>query len=837
MIKLLRQTAVRLLWMNKNNPSSSFISKGQGFSAQAALQNGDYYSIDYANPTPSSPFEELNSHFYGSSIQECLFNHDIIKGQALHSQILKKGNCLDLFARNVLLNFYVKSDLLPDACKLFDEMPERNTISLVTLIQGLGKAGRFTDALGFFSVLHRDGHELNPFVFTTVLKLFVSMERPELGWNIHACIYKLGQDCNAFVGTALIDSYSMCGLVDIARDVFDGILYKDMISWSGMVAGYVENACFEEALQLYLEMRMVGFMPNNFTLASGLKACIGLGAVCSAKSIHGCTLKTGFEKDNYVGIALLGLYTKFGDFSEAELVFKDMPKKDVIPWSFMITHCAQTDQSVLAVDIFHQMRKAFVMPNEYTLASLLQACASMASLNMGKQMHCIVMKVGLDSNVFVSNALMDVYAKCERIEDSLVLFEASANKNDVTWNTMIVGYGQLGDGERALILFRGMLEHNVLPTEVTYSSTLRACASLATVDPGMQIHAFTIKTKFDKDSVVGNSLIDMYAKCGNIKPARLIFDTMGKWDEVSWNTIISAYAMHGLGKEALIMFERMQGTDCKPNKLTFVGVLSACSNMGLLDEGQTYFTSMISDYGIEPCIEHYTCMVWLLGGSGNLDKAMELIREVPFEPSIMIWRAVLGACVIHKNVELGKVAAEHVLEMDPQDQTAYVLLSNIFASLKRWGHVAQVRKSMKNKGVKKEPGLSWVEIQGETHYFTVGDASHPDIRLIKGMLEWLRMKVNRAGYIANCNVILLDVEDEEKERLVWSHSERLALAFALVRTPLGSPVCILKNLRICADCHAAVKLISKVVQREIVVRDINRFHHFEDGICSCGDYW
>lgn len=329
----------------------------------------------------------------------------------------------------------------------------------------------------------------------------------------------------------------------------------------------------------------------------------------------------------------------------------------------------------------------------------------------------------------------------------------------------------------------------------------------------------------------------MYAKCGNIKPARLVFDMMGKRDEVSWNAIISAYAMHGLGKEALRMFERMRGTDCKPNKLTFVGVLSACSNMGLLDEGQAYFTSMIRDYGIEPCIEHYTCMVWLLGRSGNLDKAMNLIMEMPFEPTIMVWRAVLGACVIHKNVELGKVAAEHVLEMEPQDETAYVLLSNIYASVKRWGHVAHVRKSMKKKGVKKEPGLSWVEIQGDVHYFTVGDTSHPDIRLIKGMLEWLKMRIDKEGYIANCNVVLLDVEDEEKQRLVWSHSERLALAFALVRTPSGSPLRILKNLRICPDCHAAVKLISKVVQREIVVRDINRFHHFENGICSCGDYW
>ncbi|KAL2903765.1 hypothetical protein RDABS01_002475 [Bienertia sinuspersici] len=287
-------------------------------------------------------------------------------------------------------------------------------------------------------------------------------------------------------------------------------------------------------------------------------------------------------------------------------------------------------------------------------------------------------KVGLDSNVYVSNALMDVYAKCGKIEDSLVLFEVSTNKNDVAWNTRIVGYCQSEDAEKALLMFKSMLDNNL------------ASGCLL--------------------SLVSNSLIDINAKCGNIKPARLVFDTMDRWDEVSWNTIISAYAMHGLGKEALILFQRMQKTDNKSNKLTFAGVLSARSDMGLLDEGQALFSSMVKDHGIEPCVEHYTCMVWLLGRLRNLDKAMKLITDMP-------------------------VAAEHVLEMEPQDETAYVLLSNIYASVKQWGHVALVQKSM-NKGVKKEPGLSWVEIQE------------------KEKLQF-----------ANCNVVLLDVEDEEKERL------------------------------------------------------------------------
>ncbi|CAK9144379.1 unnamed protein product [Ilex paraguariensis] len=246
---------------------------------------------------------------------------------------------------------------------------------------------------------------------------------------------------------------------------------------------------------------------------------------------------------------------------------------------------------------------------------------------------------------------------------------------------------------------------------------------------------------------------------------------------------------------------------------------------------------MGQDYGIEPCIEHYTCMVSLLGRLGHLDKALKLIEEIPFEPSLMVWRALLGACVIHNNIELGRMAAQHVLEMEPQDESTYVLMSNIYATARRWDSVASVRKNMKSKGVKKEPGLSWIETQGTVHYFTVGDASHPDVKLIHGMLEWLNMKSKKAGYVPYCNAILLDVEDDDKRRLLWVHSERLALAFGLIRQPSGSPIRIIKNLRICMDCHAAIKFLSKIVDRELIIRDINRFHHFNDGICSCGDYW
>lgn len=801
------------------------------FSAQAAQLAQQFAS---STELPSSEFD---FHAYATMLQDCIRNADPTSGKGLHCEILKRGGCLDLFAYNVLLNMYVKSELLCDAVTLFDEMPERNTISFVTLIQGYAQSLRFTEGVELFVRLHREGHELNPFVFSAILKMLVGMGWAEPGWTMHACIWKLGHDSNAFVGTALIDAYSVSGHVANARKVFDGIICKDIVSWSGMVACYSENGCFEEALEAFSQMRITGFRPNNFTFAGVFKACLGLEAFNAGKSVHGCALKTRYEQDLYVGVALLELYTKSGDIDDAQRAFEEIPKKDVIPWSFMIARYAQSGRSEDAVDLFCRMRQAFVVPNQFTFASLLQACATMEGLVLGKQIHSHVLKVGLCSDVFVSNALMDVYAKCGRMGNSMDLFLESPNRNDVTWNTMIVGYVQSGDGEKALKLFLNMLEYQVQATEVTYSSVLRASASLAALDSGVQIHSSTVKTFYDKNIVVANALIDMYAKCGSIKDARLIFDMLDERHEVSWNAMISGYSMHGLGREALKLFEMMQKMKCKPNKLTFVGVLSACSSAGLLDQAQAYFNSMVQDYSIEPCIEHYTCMVWLLGRSGHLEKAVKLIEEIPFEPSVMVWRALLGACVIHNDVDLGKMSAQRVLEMDPQDEAAHVMLSNIYATAKRWENMASVRKDMKRKGVKKEPGLSWIENQGIVHYFTVGDTLHPDMKLINGMLDSLNMKIRKAGYVPNRNAVLLDVDDDEKERLLWVHSERLALAYGLIKTPSGRPIRIIKNLRICVDCHAAFKLISKVVRREIIVRDMNRFHHFQDGICSCGDYW
>lgn len=780
-------------------------------------------------------FLEFDSYAYARALTSCIADGKLYRGRAIHCDVLKKGGCLDLFCRNILLNFYVRFDLVSCAHRLFDEMHDRNMVSFVNLIQGHAKSGNFPEATELLLRLYREGHELNHFVFTTALKLFLIIDLPEVGHCLHASICKLGHDNNSFVGASLIEAYSCCGLVDDARWVFDSI-QKDIVVWTGMVSCYAENEYPYEAVLLFSEMMQAGFKPNNYTLTSLLKASVSLSLELG-KSIHGCSVKSLYESDEYVGGALLDMYAKCGDIEDARLAFNMVPDCDVILWSFMIARYAQSDKNLEALDLFQRMVKSWVIPNEYSFSSVLQACSNMGDLDLGGQLHCHVIKIGLVSEIFVANALMDVYAKCNDLEGLNKIFYGLHHKNDVSWNTVIVGYVQLDLGDDALSIFNQMREFGIPATQVTYSSALRACASNAAIEMVGQVHALVIKTPFKYDNVVSNSLIDAYAKCGNIRFASKVFGLMKEHDLISWNALISGYAIHGPSNDALSLFRKMTEEGVRANGVTFVGVLSACSNMGLLQEGRALFSSMTEDYNIEPSMEHYTCMVKLFGRLGCFDDAMKLIKEIPLQSSVVVWRALLGACLIHKNVDLGKVCAEKVLEIEPQDELTCVLLSNLYAAAGRWNNVSLIRSYMRNKQLKKEPGISWIEKQGEVHSFAAGDMSHPDMRVINAMLEWLNRKIGKAGYVPDFNVVLHDVGDELKKKLVWRHSERLALAFGLVSMPIGSPIRVIKNLRFCSDCHTSFKFISKVVERELIVRDMNRFHHFEGGVCSCADYW
>lgn len=341
----------------------------------------------------------------------------------------------------------------------------------------------------------------------------------------------------------------------------------------------------------------------------------------------------------------------------------------------------------------------------------------------------------------------------------------------------------------------------------------------------------------EENVYVGTSVVDMYSKCGRVEMARKAFHRIKEKNILSWSAMIAGYGMHGHGQEALEVFNEMRRLGLKPNYITFVSVLAACSHAGLLNEGRHWYNAMRKEFGIEPGIEHYGCMVDLLGRAGCLDEAYGLIREMRVKPDAAMWGALLSACRIHKNVKLAEIASDRLFELDATNSGYYVLLSNIYAEAGMWKDVERMRVLVKTRGVEKPPGYSSVEVKGNTHLFYVGDKRHPQHKEIYAYLDKLLERMQEAGYAPNTGSVLHDLDEEEKESMLRIHSEKLAVAFALMNSAQGSVIHVIKNLRVCTDCHTAIKIITKLTGREIVVRDIKRFHHFKDGLCSCGDYW
>eukprot|EP01018_Ginkgo_biloba_P017735 Gb_08968 [translate_table: standard] len=469
-------------------------------------------------------------------------------------------------------------------------------------------------------------------------------------------------------------------------------------------------------------------------------------------------------------------------------------------------------------------------------ASLLEACANMKTPAEGKQIHAQMLINGIDQHVFLGNKLVGMYAKCGSMMDARLLFDKMPKRSVFLWNVMIRGYAGTGLCEEAVKFYYQMLRTGKQPDKFTFPCVLKACGGLSAFQQGKAIHDRIIRSGFDSDVSVGNALVAMYSKCGSIENARHVFDRMSQRNVVSWTAMIAGYGMHGHVNEALTLFDQLQHASMKPDQITFTAVLSACSHAGLVDEGRIYFDRMIRDFHIMPSVEHYTCMVDLLGRAGRLDEAEDFIKRMPLKPDAGVWGALLGACRNHCNIELGERVAEKIFELDPENAGYYALLSNMYATAGRWDGVAHVRTLLKGKGLKKAPGSSWIEIENRVHIFLVGDKSHPQSEEIYEMLENFARQMQEAGYVPATNFVMHGIGDEEKERILCGHSEVLAITFGLMNTCPGTPLCITKNLRVCDYCHTLTKFISKIVEREIFVRDMNHFHHFKDGLCSCRDY-
>uniref|UniRef100_A0A0D9XX24 DYW domain-containing protein n=1 Tax=Leersia perrieri TaxID=77586 RepID=A0A0D9XX24_9ORYZ len=574
-----------------------------------------------------------------------------------------------------------------------------------------------------------------------------------------------------------------------------------------------------------------------FKLHELLQLCAKRRSLLVGKSCHGLAIHFGLVTDTVTCNILINLYTKCVQNDCARRVFDAMSFRSIVSWNTMIAGYTHSKEDVEALKLFSRMHQEGTQMTEFTLSSTLCACAAKYAIIECKQLHTIAIKLALDSNSFVGTAILDVYAKCNMIKDACWVFEKMPEKTSVTWSSLFAGYVQNGLHEEALCLFRSAQREGIQLTEYTVSSILSTCASLALIIEGTQVHAVIVKHGFHRNLFVATSLVDVYARCGQIAKSYEVFADMEQKNVVLWNAMIASFSRHAHSWEAMILFEKMQQEGISPNEVTYLSVLSACSHTGLIEEGRHYFHLLMSDWIVEPNVLHYSCMVDVLGRSGKTDEAWELLNKMPFEPTVSMWGSLLGSCRIHKNIRLARIAAEKLFHLERENGGNHVLLSNVYAACGNWESVVMARKNLKDSGAKKEMGRSWIEAKGKVHVFVVGEREHPGITDVYDKLEEIYHEIRKISHKADTECDLHDVHADEKEELLKHHSEKLAFAFGLIILPPNIPITIYKNLRICGDCHSFMKIVSCITVRQVIVRDINRFHHFKDGSCSCGDFW
>ncbi|CAN6477459.1 unnamed protein product [Victoria cruziana] len=555
--------------------------------------------------------------------------------------------------------------------------------------------------------------------------------------------------------------------------------------------------------------------------------------------VHAHMVVTGQQRSTTLLTKLLTLSCVAGcTAAYAHQLLVSVPWKDAFLYTSVIRAMTKSKLSEDALRSYSLMLGSGLIPSSFTLTSSIKACADLAMLVAGRAVHSHAMVWGFRADKFVQAALVAMYGKCGDLMTAKQVFDEMPEKSVIAWNAMISGYEQNGLSAEAVVIYDNMEQAKVEPDSATMVSVLSACSQLGALDLGERLHDSILRKGIAISLTLGTALIDMYARCGRVDKAQAVFDEMPQKNVVTWTAMIAGYGMHGFGLEALQVFSKMRMSETRPNDVTFIAVLSACAHAGLVSDGLDVFKCMQKAYYLKPRAEHQVCMVDMLGRAGHLEEAMQFINtDIQGEVPVAVWTAMLGACKMHNRLELGEEVAEHLLQAEPNNSGHYVLLSNLYAAAGRMDKVELVRSMMKSKGLKKQPGYSLIEIDNQVHMFCMGDKIHPEIMEIHAEMEVLMRKLREVGYVPETDPVLHELEEEEREVAVVFHSEKLAIAYGLMKTSHGKPIRILKNLRMCSDCHTAMKFVSVVSEREITIRDKHRFHHFKHGVCSCGDYW
>ncbi|KAK2983116.1 hypothetical protein RJ640_022588 [Escallonia rubra] len=706
--------------------------------------------------------------------------------------------------------------------------------------------------------------------------------------EVQGRILKSGFGISRSLNNNLMGMYSKDGRLKEVRQLFENFPDRDVITWNTMISCYVRLGLFTEALDLFGKMLADGIKPDEITMISLVSACSKLRDLKMGESLHLYAEENGLDTsgsllnclvDMYIkcgemrkAFKLLGScesettdvvlwttlisgFVKVGDLTAARHLFNQTRKKNLITWATMISGYVQGGFYSKSLELFREMRLENVRPDEVALLTVISACAHMEYIILGRSIHGLVVKYGMIIDGFLGNSLIDLYSKCKLLDLANKVLEQLPGKNVVSWNSMLDGYCRSGEIEKARIffekmpekdevswntmmncytkfhlfeelfdLFREMQGSKVKPNSLTLVSLLSSCASVGALNHGIWVHAHIKRNQIAVDNKLATALVNMYGKCGSIHKAKEVFSEIKAKTVFLWTAMIAAHAMEGQPHKAIALYMEMEVSGIKPDHITFIALLSACSHGGLVDEGYRYFNKMRTVYNLKPAVQHYGCMVDLLGRVGRLEDAKEFIETMPIEPDASIWSSLMRACATYHKVKLAEHAFERIIKMDPSNASAYVLLSNIYAKAKRWEDMSWVRRKMKEIGVQKQLGCSLIEHNGTVHKFTSGDFSDTKYAEIYSMLDEIEGQKGR-------------LHEEEEAAPSSQHSEKLAVAFGLITTPTRTPIRIVNNLRMCSDCHSDMKMISRAYDREIVLRENFRFHRFQHGSCSCNGHW
>lgn len=682
-------------------------------------------------------------------------------GKAVHGFCLRTGLFeADPHVGTALMGFYLGLDVRVSRL-VFDLMDVKNVVSWNAMIKGYLDNGDCFKALKLFERMVMNGVGFDSITILVVIQACAEIQSLELGMQVHAMAIKIGFRNDLFIVNALLNMYSEIGILDLSCEVFNSVPSPDVALWNSMIFTCCEYECYKEAISFFIRMRKEGLRIDGRTINIMLALCAELdGCLKGGKSLHALAIKSGMRLDTSLGNALLSMYDEQNCVESVKKVYHTMTDVDVVSYNILIFALARNNLRDEAWELFGAMRESEIKPNSYTMVSILASCENETYLNVGRSLHAFVIKHAIEINQSLNTALTDMYMDCGDEATAKNLFDGFPDRDIIAWNALIAGYIRNNDANKAVLLFNQMISE-VEPNSVTIINVLSSCTHLANLPQGQCLHAYVKRREsfLGFDLSLANALLTMYARCGSLKDAEKIFKTLPRRNIISWNAIITGYGMHGCGYEAILSFLQMLEDGFQPNGVTFISLLSACSHSGLIEQGLEIFHSMVQDFNITPELAHYGCVVDLLGRGGCLDEAKEFIKMMPIEPDASVWRALLSASRLHIDTKEARSIFEKLVKLEPTNAGNYVLTSNIYAAAGLWSEVRQIRTSLREKGLKKPPGISWLADRNQIHSFTAGSRSHPMSDNIYETLSSLLSSIKEVGYVPDFFSGLHDEED------------------------------------------------------------------------------